>query len=68
MIVEGGAVMVMVYDHEDNLRSSLSVKPAKAGGYMISGTDPAGGKTIRVKSEGISAFDAARKFCDGSVL
>jgi hypothetical protein len=68
MIVEGGSVKVMVYDKSDRLCSMLSVKVRKAGGYLVRGDDPGRGKQVKTAVAGISAFDAARKYCAGSLL
>jgi hypothetical protein len=68
MIVEGGSVKVMVYDKCDRLCSMLSVKVRKAGGYLVSGQDPGRDKQVRTRIGGISAFDAANKYCQGLVL
>ncbi len=65
MIVEGGAVKVMVYDSMDHLLGTLEVKAQHSGGYLVSGEDPGRGKRIRTKVAGISAFDAASKYAAG---
>lgn len=67
MIVEGGKVQVMVYDRTDRLVSRLSVEPS-AEGYLICGEDPGRSRAVRTKVESISAFDAARKYCEGTLL
>ena len=69
MIVEGGAVKVMVYDRQDRLLEILSVTAASAGeSYLVRGKDPARGKVIRTRVLGSSAFDAAHKYCAGLLI
>lgn len=68
MIVEGGTVKVMVYDHQNELRSSLEVRSYRSGVYLILGVDPGRGKSVSTKVVGISAFDAASKYCAGLLL
>jgi hypothetical protein len=69
MIVEGGAVKVMVYDRQDRLLAILGVTAASTGeGYLVRGKDPARGKVIQTRVLGISAFDAAQKYCAGVLL
>jgi hypothetical protein len=65
MIVEGGAVKVMIYDRMDALLGILEVRALRGGGFVISGDDPGRGKRVRTKVEGISAFDAASKYAAG---
>jgi hypothetical protein len=67
MIIEGGAVKIMVYDQTDALCSVLEIRRTETS-YVVTGMDPHRGKSIRTKVEGISAFDAARKYCEGSLL